>query len=145
VTIGAPLVVERRMAASASTVYSFLVDAEGWTRWQGESAAIDARPGGIFRMTMGNGLTARGEFIELVPHRRVVFTWGWIDSPTVPPGSTVVEIDLIADGDGTLVRLTHRDLAVAEQPSHETGWVHYLGRLTMVAQGFDAGPDPGPG
>jgi uncharacterized protein YndB with AHSA1/START domain len=95
-------------------------------------------------MTMATGQTARGEFIELVPDQRVVFTWGWIDAPGVPPGSTVVEIDLIAEADGTLLRLTHRDLATDEMDSHRAGWLHYLSRLRTVAEGGDPGPDPGP-
>jgi uncharacterized protein YndB with AHSA1/START domain len=137
-------VVERRIAATPAVVYAYLTDSSRWARWQGASAEIGARPGGLFRMTMATGQTARGEFIELVPDQRVVFTWGWIDAPGVPPGSTVVEIDLIAEADGTLLRLTHRDLATDEMDSHRAGWLHYLSRLRTVAEGGDPGPDPGP-
>lgn len=143
--LGEPLVVERRMAASTATVYSYLTDSERWARWQGESATVDARPGGVFRMIMATGQTALGEFVELVPNRRIVFTWGWIDAPGIPPGSTVVEIDLIEEGDATLVRLTHRDLAADETATHQIGWQHYMGRLATVAEGGDPGPDLGPG
>jgi uncharacterized protein YndB with AHSA1/START domain len=75
----------------------------------------------------------------------VVFTWGWIDRAELPPGSTVVEIDLVPAADGTLVRLTHRELPPDERPLHEAGWRHYLGRLALVAQGSDPGDDRGPG
>jgi len=61
-------------------------------------ATNDAQPGGLFRMLMGNRMCARGQFVELVPDVRVVFTWGWIDLPDLPPGSTIVEIDLEPDG-----------------------------------------------
>ncbi len=61
----------------------------------------------------------------------------------VPPGSSLVEIDLIEQPDGTLVRLTHSGLPNAEQcASHSEGWAHYLGRLAAVAAGRDPGPDP---
>lgn len=140
-----PLVVERRVAAPPTTVYRYLTESERWARWQGVGATIDPSPGGLFRMEMATGQTARGEFLALEPDRRVVFTWGWIDHPGVPPGSTTVEIELIPDGEGTLVRLTHRDLPPGEHQVHLAGWRHYLPRLVSVAEGGDPGPDPGPG
>lgn len=140
-----PLVVERRVSAPPETVYSYLTDSERWARWQGEEATIEAQPGGIFRVRMGTGQTARGQFVSLEPDRRVVFTWGWVDLPDLPPGSTTVEIDLIPDGDGTLIRLTHRDLPPDHTELHRMGWNHYTDRLGVVAGGGDPGPDPGPG
>ena len=37
----------------------------------------------------------RGEYVEVIPNRRVVFTWGW-DAPgaAVGPGGSTVEIEL---------------------------------------------------
>lgn len=136
--------VEQHVAAPPSTVYAYLTVAERWTSWQGTDATLDPRPGGIFRMRMGNGDTARGEFVELVPDRRVVFTWGWVDRPGIPPGSTIVEIELEPAGQGTLVRLTHRALPHEEADAHRQGWRHYLGRLAHAAAGRDPGPDSGP-
>jgi uncharacterized protein YndB with AHSA1/START domain len=94
---------------------------------------------------MGNGMNARGQFVELVPDKRVVFTWGWVDRPGIPPGSTTVEIDLNEIPEGTLLVLTHRDVPIDEAILHETGWTHYLPRLATVAGGGDPGPDTGPG
>jgi uncharacterized protein YndB with AHSA1/START domain len=139
-----PLVVERYIEAKPAQVYRYLTESALWARWQGVEAAIEARPQGLFSMTMGNGMRARGRFIELTPHRRVVFTWGWVDHPAVPPGSTTVEIDLVPRGQGTLVVLTHHGLPDAEVPVHTVGWEHYLDRLGVAATGRDPGPDPGP-
>jgi uncharacterized protein YndB with AHSA1/START domain len=138
------LVVERHVAAAPSAVYAYLTDSDRWARWQGADATIDARPGGLFRMLMGNGMCARGQFVELVPGKRVVFTWGWIDMPDLPPGSTIVEIDLEQVSDGTLIRLTHHDLPADHSDVHRRGWEHYLQRLATCALGSDPGPDPGP-
>ena len=140
-----PLVVERHIDAPPSEVYRYLTESERWARWQGVDASIDARPSGTFAMTMGNGMRARGQFVELVPDRRVVFTWGWIDHPGVPPGSTTVEIDLTPRGGGTLVVLTHRDLPEDEIQVHTIGWEHHVSRLATASVGEDPGPDPGPG
>lgn len=139
------IVIERRVAALPSKVYRYLTDSVAWTRWQGVEATIDASPGGIFRMQMANGMLARGQFVDLVPDERVVFTWGWVDYPGVPPGSSTVEVDLIREDEQTLIRLTHRGLAPEEQPIHSMGWNHHADRLALVADGGDPGPDPGPG
>lgn len=137
--------VERRVAAPPSAVFAYLTESERWATWQGADATIEPAPGGLFRLRMGNGDTARGQFLEVVPDRKVVFTWGWVDRPGIPPGSTVVEIELVADGDGTLIRLTHREVPTDEAPMHDVGWQHYVGRLVTVVEGRDPGADRGPG
>lgn len=69
------ITVEQDIAAPPSAVYAHLTRAEQWARWQGTDATLAPEPGGIFRIRMGTGQTARGEFVELVPDRKVVFTW----------------------------------------------------------------------
>ncbi len=142
------IVVTRLIAASPATVYSFFTDSERWTSWQGIDGEIDARPGGIFQIRMPGGQVASGNFVEVDPGRKLVFSWGWEgEAPPVPPGSTTVVIELEPDRDGTLLRLTHSSLApppVAEH--HRQGWERYLDRLRERAEGRDPGPDaPDPG
>ena len=136
--------VERRVRASPRTVYRYLTESAAWSRWQGESAEIEPVVGGRFRMRMANGLVAEGEFVELVTDARVVFTWGWSGDLEVPPGSSTVEVDLVPDEDGTVIRLSHHGLPPASRPEHQVGWEHYLDRLAALADGRDPGPDPGP-
>ena len=63
----------------------------------------------------------------------------------MPPGSSLVEIDLIDQADGTLVRLTHSGLPDEEaRANHGKGWAHYLDRLAVAAAGGDPGPDRPP-
>jgi uncharacterized protein YndB with AHSA1/START domain len=140
-TAGRDLRVEKRIAARPSDVYAYLTDSVRWARWQGSSAEIEPIPGGLVRLAMGNEATAEGRFVELIPDQRVVFTWGWQGSPTLPPGSSTVEIELAPDGDGTLVRLTHRGLPPEDRAVHEIGWEHYLPRLAVAAEGGDPGAD----
>lgn len=147
-TAGTPdrIVLERRVAAPIGTVFRFLTEGELWARWQGASAELEPRPGGRFRMTMRTGQIAEGTFLEVEPERRIVFTWGWKGHDLVPPGSSTVEIDLVPDGDGTLLRLTHRGLPTVEELDlHAAGWRHYLARLGVVAGGGDPGVDALPG
>lgn len=140
----APIVVTRHIAASPNVVYSYLTESTKWAQWQGAEATIEPRPGGIFVMKMPDGAKARGQFVELVPDRKVVFTWGWVDHPGVPPGSSTVEVEISDDGDGSLVTLTHRGLPPDEVEIHDRGWRHYLPRLGRLVEGGEIEPDPGP-
>jgi uncharacterized protein YndB with AHSA1/START domain len=61
-----------------------------------------------------------GGFVELVPHRRVVFTYGWEDGRMgIPPESTTVEIDLVEKDGVTTVRLVHHGLPPEAVEDHE--------------------------
>jgi uncharacterized protein YndB with AHSA1/START domain len=140
------IIVTRRIRAAPERVYRFFTDPALWARWQGTSATVDARPGGVLQIVLGPGGSgvAEGRFVELDPFERIVFTWGWASSPlsSLPPGSTVVTVHLQIDGDGTLVTLTHDALPLGERDIHEAGWSLYLGRLVIVAEGGDPGTDP---
>jgi uncharacterized protein YndB with AHSA1/START domain len=141
--------VERTISISAApeTVWEFLVEPAKATRWMGLAAELDPRPGGIYRCDVIPGHTARGEYVELDPPRRLVFTWGWErsgdeESP-VKPGSSTIEVELAPEGDGTRLHFVHRDLPNAEAAeSHAHGWDHYLARLEIAAAGGDPGADP---
>ncbi len=128
------IVVEQRIAAPPATVYKYLTESDRWVRWQGESASLEARPGGIFSIVMTNGMNARGQFVELIPDQRVVFTWGWVDRPGIPPGSTTVSIELTAEAGGTLLVLTHSELPPDEAAEHESGWRRHLPLLAGVTE-----------
>jgi uncharacterized protein YndB with AHSA1/START domain len=130
--------------ATPETIWEFLVDPEKATRWMGMSATLEAEPGGLYRVEVIPGHTARGEFVELDPPRRLVYTWGWEEGEsTVPPSSSTIEIELVPEGEGTSVRLVHSDLPSAESAdSHGHGWQHYLDRLAIAAGGADPGEDP---
>jgi uncharacterized protein YndB with AHSA1/START domain len=135
---------EISIAATPETVWEFLVQPEKATRWMGQAASLDPRPGGEYRVEVLSGNVAQGEFVEVDPPHRLVWTWGWTDesqSP-VPPGSTRIEVELEPDGDGTLLRFMHSGLPDAEATAkHAHGWDHYLERLGIAARGDDPGRD----
>jgi uncharacterized protein YndB with AHSA1/START domain len=137
--------IERELFIDAppERVYELLTDAELLIEWMAPEAELDARVGGHIRWTHLEGDSVVGNFVELVPARRVVFTFGW-ERPdiAVPPGSTTVEIDLRPAGGGTELRLVHRGLSGRMADAHAGGWTNYLTRLAVVAEGRDPGPDP---
>ena len=133
---------ETRIAAPPAAVFAFLTDPEKILGWMGTEAQIEPEPGGIYLVNVTGARFARGAFREVVPVHRLAYSFGWEGSEAVPPGSSLIEIDLIEQQDGTLLRLTHSGLPSAEQcAGHAEGWAHYLGRLTELAAGRDPGPD----
>ena len=129
--------------ASPSDVYDHFVDPERFTRWMAPTATLDPQPGGTIRWTHANGDSCEGVFVELIPARKIVFTYGW-DRPDVgiPPGSTTVEIVLEPTNSGTRLRLTHRGISGPMADAHTGGWRNYLARLAAASSGRNPGPDP---
>lgn len=135
--------VEVRIAANPETVFGFFTEPDRMIQWMGRKAELDPRPGGAFYCDINAEAIASGEYVAVEPPRRVVFTWGWNGEDSVTkPGSTTVEVLLEPDGDGTHLRLIHRDLPSAESAEkHGHGWRHYLDRLALAGAGGDPGPD----
>ncbi len=142
VEAAAPVTGELRIDASRETIFPFLVEPEKMVRWMGLQAQAEPQPGGVYRVVVNDANTARGEFLEVDPPRRVVFSWGWEEpDAVVKPGESTVEISLHEDGDGTIVRLIHSGLPEDRRQGHADGWHHYMPRLAEVAAGRDPGPD----
>ena len=144
-----PLLIQRevQIAAPPATVFAFLTDPEKILSWMGAEVTTEAHPNGLYLLKGVGGSrsrTARGEFREVVPVHRLAYSFGWEGDEEVPPGSSLVEIDLVDRDDGTLLRMTHSGLPNAAQCArHGEGWVHYLGRLAIAATGRDPGIDRG--
>jgi uncharacterized protein YndB with AHSA1/START domain len=119
--------------ASPGEVYPYLVQADLATAWMGDQSWHDPRPGGVFRLDI-RGHVASGEFVELDPPRRVVFTWGWEgDDQIQAPGSTTVQFDLEPRAGGTQLRLRHSGLTDEGVVAHGEGWERFLPELAKVA------------
>lgn len=150
------LEVTQRVNARPETVFAFFTDPERYARWQGTAARLEPRPGGRYEVDFIGSSGVRGEFVVVEPPHRIVFTWGWeIDRSRYPdvelppgieevaPASTSVEVTLIPDGDGTLVRLRHSGLPTVDAEAiHGSRWPGYLERLTTAVAGRDPGQDP---
>ena len=129
--------------APAAAVFAMFTDPQQLVRWIGIRALLEPRPGGAFRFELVPGEFCSGRYVEVVPDRRVVFTWGW-ESGALPvaPDSTTVAVDLTERDGVTHVRLTHSGLDTAMRPMHAEGWERYLARLAAVLERRDPGTDP---
>ncbi len=107
----AELVREIMIDATPETIWPFLTDPDKLVEWHGTEAEIDPRPGGVYRVLVGGQFQSSGEYVEVVPQEKVVFTFGWDqEGHPIPAGSTTIEITLHPEGDKTRVRLVHRGL-----------------------------------
>jgi uncharacterized protein YndB with AHSA1/START domain len=86
---------------------------------------------------MGGGPVMSGEYIELVPYERLVFSFGWEpheNAPHIAPRESRVEVTLIDDAGDTILTLRHigiPDASAAEQ--HASGWTNFLALLAEAA------------
>jgi uncharacterized protein YndB with AHSA1/START domain len=124
-----------RIEAPPEKVWRYWTSADGMAAWWGKAADLDPRPGGPFVVELAQGPVMRGEFLELVPYERLVFTFGWDGMAEVPPGSTRVEVTLAPEGSGsaTVLTLRHTGLPEAQAGEHTGGWGHFLSVLAEAA------------
>jgi uncharacterized protein YndB with AHSA1/START domain len=125
--------ITQRIEAPPEIVFAYLTDSRRFVKWMGIGAELDARPGGRYRIDVDGEHIVSGEYREIDPPRRLVMSWGWEGHPTVPPGSTIVEITLTPEDGATVVRLRHRGLPDdGERRQHTEGWRLYLGQLART-------------
>ena len=117
-------------------MFAYLTDSRRFVTWMGVGAELDARPGGRYRIDVDGEHIASGQYEVVDPPRRLVMSWGWEGHPTVPPGSTTVEITLTPENDATVLRLRHLGLPdEGERRQHSDGWQLYTNQLTGVTIG----------
>ena len=130
---------DRTIAAPVDVVWSLLSTEAGLNEWMSVAAEVDLRPGGTIRWTHDNGWVVAGKFREIVPHRRLEFTYGWEEGGfPVSPGSSVVTIELEARGGATELRVRHTGLTPEMAEQHTEGWAMFVGGLALVAEGSAA-------
>ena len=127
------LVKEIWIDASPDKVFPYLVEPKLLTTWIGEESWNEPRPGGLFRLKFPQSIV-RGEFVDVDPPRRVVYTWGREEGDSMPVGSTTVSFELEPENGGTRVRLRHAGLPSADEVAqHTMGWDLFLPELAKVA------------
>ena len=127
-----------RIEAPREHVFKLLTDPKEVKRWE-PMVEFEPRIGGKFRFEPGEH-RGFGEIIELDPPNVVAYTWDWRNDPLGT--RTIVKYELKADGNATILRLTHTGFGDAERAkNHGIGWEYYNQRLKIAAEGGDPGPD----
>jgi uncharacterized protein YndB with AHSA1/START domain len=134
------LEIKRFINAPRDRVYRAWTDPAQLKEWWGPEGVrtrkfeADARVGGKYRWDLlsqdGEEMSVLGEYRELIPGRRIVFTWQWDDDETWKNVNSVVTIELVDRDGGTELTLIHEKLP--SEPSrdrHNEGWSSVLDRL----------------
>jgi uncharacterized protein YndB with AHSA1/START domain len=95
-------------------------------------AELDVQVGGRFRIVFGGpdgkAHECAGMYREVVPNRRLVFTWTWPNS--TPERESLVTITLHPVGAGTELVFRHEQFFdEAARDGHERGWTGTLAKL----------------
>ena len=134
------LEIKRFIKASAARVYDAWTDVAQLRQWFGpenvrtRNLTADVRVGGRYRWDLtspeGEEMSAFGEYKELVPGSRIVFTWQWDDDEAWANRTSVVTIELFEQGGGTELCLRHEQLPSEEsRDRHNEGWNSLLDGL----------------
>src|SRR5438046_5530212 len=134
------LEISRVIEAPRDRVYAAWTDPEQLKQWFGpenvktRELVADARVGGTFRWDIinseGEEMTMRGEFRELQPDKKIVFTWQWEDDEAWENHVSIVTIELADAEGGTQLRLIHEQLPSEEsRDRHTEGWNSVLAKL----------------
>jgi len=102
-----------------------------------EEVEMDFRIGGRYRRELrfpdGSLHVLRGEYLEIDPPNRLVYTYEWETIPDAP--STRVEIELEERDGGTDLRLVHSGFESREaRDEHRTGWASCFDQLTGLVE-----------
>jgi uncharacterized protein YndB with AHSA1/START domain len=138
--------------APAALVFRAFTESDLLERWFCPSAEValrvercDARPGGQYRFVFsfpdGSVVPVIGEYREVRPPSKLVFTWTW-EKPNPWAGVvTLVTVRLIETAGGTDVRVHHADFTTIEMKDrHEGGWPGTLDRLRPVIEALSLEP-----
>ena len=132
------LEIRRNFTQPVAVVYAAWSDPKQISRWMGPSdefgpteVTIDVRVGGRYRFVMhapdGELHRVGGVFREVVPNRKLVYTWAW---ESTPERESLVTVEFRPAGQGTELLVIHQRFADADaRDRHQHGWIGCLGRL----------------
>ncbi|WP_156927793.1 SRPBCC domain-containing protein [Bradyrhizobium sp. Tv2a-2] len=135
------LTFKRRINAPPERVFAAWTDPKKIVGWFGRpdaraetlQAEADVRVGGRFRFSFSTAneyYEVGGVYREVVPNRRLVFSWAW---HSTPERESQVTVALQPDSNGTLLTLHHEQLFdPAARDGHERGWTVGLERMEKL-------------
>ena len=134
------LMLKRRLKATPAKIYAAWTDPQQIARWWGPAGAVvleahaDVRVGGKFRKRTrtldGEEHVVSGIYREVVPNKKLVFSWAW---RSTPERESLVTVTLKQDGDTTILTLLHEQFYdEAARDNHRFGWSGALDTLESL-------------
>lgn len=141
---GQQVVIERMVKVPRALAFEVWTSPRHLARWWGPrdeqgrdfsmaSCEMDFRQGGSWRICIrspgGEDYWQRGQYREITPPERLVFTFAWERGGEDFP-DTLVEVDFLQEGaDATRIRFRQSGLPPSERAGHASGWTECLDRL----------------
>jgi uncharacterized protein YndB with AHSA1/START domain len=138
------LTFNRHYPVAPEKVWRAWTDPEAIKRWWGPGdnqpvsvAQLDVRVGGRFRVVFGGpegrDHDVQGVYREVVPNRKLVFTWTWPNS--TPERESLVTIAFKQVAGGTELVFRHAQLFnETVRDNHKQGWSEALVKLEQFLQ-----------
>jgi len=149
-----PLVLIKHFKATPERVFAAFTDKAVMQSWYGPETMtvphceVDARVGGQYRVEMhranGGVSVVTGEFKEIVPHERLVFSWGWLNGTGRNPETTVTLTFKPADGGTELTLVQTGFLEEGFREGHREGWTSAWNALEAALDGRPKATNAGP-
>jgi uncharacterized protein YndB with AHSA1/START domain len=127
--------------ASPALVFKALTDEKELVKWMPTAAKMDARIGGEYEFKYHwadrnvDG-TVRGKILELIPNKRLTYTWDSQRSDFTGPrkdSKLTWILDELPDGK-TRITLIHSGIEKQFLEDTQRGWSHYLGQLVTYSK-----------
>ncbi|MBY6036615.1 SRPBCC domain-containing protein [Fictibacillus nanhaiensis] len=130
------LQVNHSYPVSRERVFNAWTNSEELAKWWGPEGytttieEMNVEVDGKYKFSMhspdGHTHVLTGQYVEIVPNEKLVFTWKWENGEIEFP-TTKVTIDFVKQGDATEVVVTHSDLPSEEAAkNHNFGWTSSL-------------------
>ena len=140
------LEIKRFINAPPARVYAAWTDPAQLKEWFGPvwvrtcELVAEPRVGGKFRWDViscdGEEVTIQGEYREVVPGKKIVFTWKHCDDELWENRISIVTVGISDRIGGTELRLRHEQLPDEEsREGHNRGWNSVLDRLEEFVSG----------
>ncbi|HEY1091299.1 MAG TPA: SRPBCC domain-containing protein [Burkholderiaceae bacterium] len=125
----------RNYPVAPEKVWRAWTDPQALSRWfaggQVTAAEIDLREGGRYRIAFkgeGEAHEVSGEYQEVQPHSRLVFTWAFQSTPERASRISIT-LKALAEG-GTEMDFVHdRFFNEEARANHERGWLFFIEKL----------------
>lgn len=143
---GAEMVIHRKFKAPVERLYNAWADPAKMVewfapneRWLKPKLEIETVVGGKHNITMrhsdGSDVNFFGKYVEIVPNKRIAFTWIFQEDPEGPVES-LVTIDFAPSGEGSELTLTHSKLRDQKTSADvNEGWTGILEMLDRDLSG----------
>lgn len=129
-----PMVIRAELATDRDATWAALTDPSVVERWFTHATPVGP-VGSEYTLDFGDSHVMHGEILEIVPGERLVYSWGWGETP--PAGRTRVTWELSRGEEGALVTLTHdgwtaAGLTAKDRDEHAAYWEGYMAALVAM-------------